>query len=652
VSEDSLLGLQLDEYRLEGLLGRGGMASVYRAHDTRLNRAVAIKVIGAPLRGDPAQMARFEREARAVAQLSHTNIVSIYRYGESGGLLYIAMQFVEGADLAALLATYRQDRQHIPAEDAAGIVRQLGRALDYAHSRGVIHRDVKPSNIMLDREGRVVLTDFGLALLADLGTQGEAFGSPRYLAPEQAASSGGAVPASDLYSAGVVLYEMFTGRVPFDGEQALQIVHQHVHSPPPSPRGLRPAISPALESVLLRALNKRPEDRFPSGAALSAALEATLSSANLEAATLRPPGYPGQTPLTERIAELAILQQPARRWSAAAATPKAGAPPAGPSPRVELERNVPQPLVVPAPPPPQAAPPAGRSLRPPPAAPRPAGPASAVPPPVPPATILGPPPRPAARPRSPLLLGIVVGVGLILLVGALALAALAVNQLNGPARFTPTSGPASPTVAAATATVPGVIVPTASNTVEPTATLFTPPPSATPPPTASLPPSATPSITPTPSETLTPSDTPTASETPTETPTLTPSPTLPPEVVGLVFIRQGENRLYVLNAGSLPLPLAPLLLSNKGDQLAGDAWEVDVLGPGECLRARRSPAAEDEDDGDVGQVIEVPGGRECQLVDSLVDPSRFWRDEFTVAYAGQPVLTCPAGEEDCAPGGE
>src|SRR5690606_25749639 len=164
---DSLVGHRLDEYQIITLLGQGGMARVYLGRDVRLKRYVAIKVIDRPYRSDEQYIQRFEREAQAVAQLEHPHIVRLYRYGETDELFYMAMQYVEGADLAAILASYKAEGTLIPPGDALRIVKQVAQALDYAHSRGVIHRDVKPANIVLDKSGTAYLTDFGLALFAE-----------------------------------------------------------------------------------------------------------------------------------------------------------------------------------------------------------------------------------------------------------------------------------------------------------------------------------------------------------------------------------------------------------------------------------------------------------------------------------------------------
>ncbi len=273
---DSLLNQELDEYRLDTLLGQGGMARVYRGTDTRLKRYVAIKVIDTPLRRDPDYIMRFEREAQTIAQLDHPHIVRIYRYGEAKGVLYMAMQYVEGHDLGSILADYRSQQRLIEPDKVNQIIQQVCLALDYAHERGVIHRDIKPANIMLDQQGQTILTDFGLALLTEAGTRGEIFGSPHYIAPEQAISSAGVVPQSDLYAIGIILYEIFTGELPFDAENPLDLAMQHMSEEPRPPRELRPEITPALEAVILKAMAKEPAKRYQSGAELADALDQAL----------------------------------------------------------------------------------------------------------------------------------------------------------------------------------------------------------------------------------------------------------------------------------------------------------------------------------------------------------------------------------------
>ncbi|MCQ3976463.1 MAG: hypothetical protein DPW09_23780 [Anaerolineae bacterium] len=278
---DNLLSQQLDEYRLEALLGHGGMARVYRGFDTRLKRQAAIKVIDTPFQADPAYTARFEREAQAIAQLKHPHVVGVYRYGEANGRLYIAMEYIEGDDLETVLAKYHDDEQFMPPAKVSQIIRPVCLALDYVHSQGVIHRDIKPSNIMLNPQGQPILTDFGLVLL-DYQTRGEIFGTPHYIAPEQVVSSAGAVPQSDLYSLGVILYEIFTGKLPFEAAHPYDIAMLHLTESPPPPRQRRPDLSPELEAVILKALAKEPGDRYPGGAALAEALEHALQVKSAE----------------------------------------------------------------------------------------------------------------------------------------------------------------------------------------------------------------------------------------------------------------------------------------------------------------------------------------------------------------------------------
>ncbi len=335
MNNDRLIGQQLDEYRLEALLGRGGMARVYRGLDIRLGRYAAIKVIDIPLQTTSEYMVRFEREAQAIAKLEHPHIVRLYHSGEAQGLLYMAMQYIEGADLGSVLQTYRDDDEFIEPEETSRIIRQVCQALDYAHAQGVIHRDIKPSNILLDKQGQVYLTDFGLALLTEIGTRGEIVGSPHYNAPEQAISSAKVVPQSDLYSVGIILYEMFTGQLPFDAETSLDIAMLHMSDPPPPPRELRPEISPQLENVILKTLAKEPGERYPNGAALADTLDQALAHLEMKVPTPTATTLPHKS-IPERVA-LDLLAHPLPPLPAEVATPR-GAP------------TVPRPVVAPPPP--------------------------------------------------------------------------------------------------------------------------------------------------------------------------------------------------------------------------------------------------------------------------------------------------------------
>ncbi|MBX3064771.1 MAG: serine/threonine protein kinase [Anaerolineae bacterium] len=274
--DESLLGRTLDEYVIEKPLGAGGMASVYLALDTRLQRYVALKVIAPDFRTDKEYAQRLESEARSIARLDHPHIVQIYRFGEVGDLYYMAMQYIDGADLDKVVSDYRANGEVLGLNDIARITRDIGSALDYAHGKGVVHRDVKPGNIMLDKNGRAWLTDFGLALLGDSGASGTVFGSPLYISPEQARSGANVVPQSDLYSLGIVLFYMLTGRLPFVGTEAAEVVEQHLSQKPPRPSDFNPVLPPSINAVVLKALEKDPQQRYQTGSDLSAALDAAL----------------------------------------------------------------------------------------------------------------------------------------------------------------------------------------------------------------------------------------------------------------------------------------------------------------------------------------------------------------------------------------
>lgn len=277
---DPLIGKKLGDYLIEGLLGAGGMARVYRGYDEKLDRYAAIKVIEPNLMAtdyDDEYRERFLREARSIARLNHPNVVGVYQFNQVDNLYYIAMAFVEGTDLRQILKEQAKKEQLLSREQILRIVRDMADALDYVHKQGIIHRDVKPSNIIITPEGKAVLTDFGLALNALEGTIGNTFGSVHYIAPEQAVSSAQAVPQSDLYSLGVVLYELLTGRVPFDDASAMSVALKHISDPPPPPSDLNPNITPDIEQVIIRALDKDPKKRYETGHELVAALEAAFA---------------------------------------------------------------------------------------------------------------------------------------------------------------------------------------------------------------------------------------------------------------------------------------------------------------------------------------------------------------------------------------
>ncbi len=277
-SKDPLIGKQLGDYRITSRIASGGMARVYKGMDYRLQRPAAIKVLELyNADHDESVTTRFKREARAVAALDHPNIIPIYQYGEDEdtGVYFLAMKLIKGRDLAEELRRVKKTKQPImEVERALSIMQQIASALDYAHSQDIIHRDVKPSNILIDKDDHAILTDLGLVLRAKAETtMGTAFGTPRYIAPEQATSSDKAVPQSDIYSYGVILYELLTGQTPFNGDSPMEIALAHISEPVPSPRSLNPDIPASVEKELLKALDKEPTRRHKSATALIEAVK-------------------------------------------------------------------------------------------------------------------------------------------------------------------------------------------------------------------------------------------------------------------------------------------------------------------------------------------------------------------------------------------
>jgi eukaryotic-like serine/threonine-protein kinase len=273
-----------DRYELEELVGTGGMSTVFRARDLQLDRRVAIKILHERYLEDPEYVERFRREARAVAKLSHPNIVTVIDRGDDGGRQYIVFEHVEGQNLKELVT--RTGR--MPPRRALELVIPVADGLAFAHEHGLVHRDVKPQNVLLSSEGEVKVTDFGIARSLDVEhgvTQtGTVLGTSEYLAPEQA--SGEPIsPATDEYSLGVVLWELLTGEVPFTGENFVAVALRHVNEPPPRLRDQRPDLSPRLAAAVERALAKDPAARFPSMAALARELRACLAELDARPAT-------------------------------------------------------------------------------------------------------------------------------------------------------------------------------------------------------------------------------------------------------------------------------------------------------------------------------------------------------------------------------
>ncbi|MDP9022968.1 MAG: protein kinase [Actinomycetota bacterium] len=260
-----------DRYALLDVLGEGGMGRVYRARDRTLDRDVAVKVMAPHLVGDPDAVQRFRDEARAAARLGHRNVVRVYDTGSSDAGEYIVMELVDGPSLKDLLA----DAGRLPVERAIATASAIASALAAAHEQGLVHRDVKPANVLWTSDGTVKVTDFGIARITgdDVdATVAAGFGSVLYLSPEQA--TGERVDArADIYSLGCVLYEMLAGRPPFTADAPIGILHQHVHRQPDPPSAAVGEVPRALDAVVLRALAKDPDDRYPSADALRADLD-------------------------------------------------------------------------------------------------------------------------------------------------------------------------------------------------------------------------------------------------------------------------------------------------------------------------------------------------------------------------------------------
>lgn len=311
---EDLIGTQVDRYRLQALIGTGGVAAVYRAIDTVTEKRLAIKILFPPPAAGRTLRERFRHEARTVARLDHPGILGIFDMGEADGHPFIAMPLVEGPSLQALLET----RGRLDETTAAEIAMQVAQALDYAHAGGVIHRDVKPSNILLDTQGRPLLTDFGVARALDtpsLTATGFSVGTPIYMSPEQASGRTDLDGRADLYSLGVVLYQMVTGHTPFRGSTP-QVMHAHVYQPPPAPSSVA-EVSPAMEAIILRTLAKDPHDRYATGAALAADLrslvEATHTRQPLVSAEEPPANARGQD--TQLSSPLPRARRAAGGWA-------------------------------------------------------------------------------------------------------------------------------------------------------------------------------------------------------------------------------------------------------------------------------------------------------------------------------------------------
>ena len=302
---EDLTGKQFGPYRVVSPIGAGGMGEVYKAYQPGIDRHVALKILPRHFAHDPQFVGRFRQEAKVLASLQHPHILPIHDFGEADGYTYIVMPLVSGGTLAGLL-----QGQPLPFDRVHRIIAQLGDALDYAHSRGLVHRDIKPSNVLLDERGNCLLMDFGLAKILE-GTQqftttGGILGTPSYMSPEQGLGKT-LDRRSDIYSLGVVLYKMVTGRAPFQAATPMAVMIKHIHDPVPLLRTLNPEVPEALEQVTLKALHKQPTERFATAGEMVKALLATperpLHPDEQETISIRTRAQPSRTVSAESPAQ-------------------------------------------------------------------------------------------------------------------------------------------------------------------------------------------------------------------------------------------------------------------------------------------------------------------------------------------------------------
>jgi serine/threonine-protein kinase len=307
-----LTGKRLGEYEIIEQIGRGATADVYKAFQPKLNRYVGIKVLSPFVSDEDAFRKRFIREAKAVAQLDHPNILSVYDFDQQDNRVYLVMRYVDTGSLADILTEMKGTP--MPLDRVLVILEQVGSALSHAHNRGIVHRDVKPGNIMLGEDNWVLLTDFGLVKILEDSTvitqSGVGVGTPNYMAPEQV--RGDPVDArADVYALGAMLYQMITGEVPFEGESGIAVALKHLNEPPTPPRTANPNLPPAMDQVILKALTKDRESRYQSVDELVAAFQEAVKEAPIDQHPTPPPtvAKPPQQTVTPHF-QLAQQAQP------------------------------------------------------------------------------------------------------------------------------------------------------------------------------------------------------------------------------------------------------------------------------------------------------------------------------------------------------
>ncbi|MCJ7626068.1 MAG: protein kinase, partial [Anaerolineaceae bacterium] len=283
----NLTGTTLGKYHVIERIGRGGMAEVYKGTHPKLGSQVAIKVLYSHLSEEEGFLARFEREAQAVAALQHPHLVRVFDYESTDELSYMIMDFIDGGTLKQKIQGLSRSGAYMSYREAFRIFRQVAEAIDYAHGEGMIHRDIKSANILLDKGGNAFLTDFGIARIishTQFTATGALLGTPMYMSPEQCQGEK-VTSLSDIYSLGIVLFEMATGSVPFETETPLSVIHKHIYEPMPGPREFRPDIPQALENVIMKSLAKDPANRYQTALEMLRALVEALPD-ELEAYTI------------------------------------------------------------------------------------------------------------------------------------------------------------------------------------------------------------------------------------------------------------------------------------------------------------------------------------------------------------------------------
>ncbi len=313
---NNLIGKTLGQYEIISLIGRGGMASVFLARQRSIGRTVAVKVLPHHLLNDETFLKRFQREVQAVSRMQHPRIIPVHDYGEDEGVPYIVMAYIEGGSLAQRI----QEEGALPLDEVVRMVGQIAEGLDYAHQQGVIHRDFKPSNVLLDKSNNAYLLDFGIAKVSQETAQltgSGIVGTPTYMAPEMFKQEL-PTPAVDIYALGVTLYQMLSGTTPFEGTTPVQLMYSHLNEPVPSIEAVRPDIPAAVQIVLDKAMAKRPEDRFTTACDLADALRRAAEGDTLETIVVPPSPIPTQTapstPPVDKPPVAAKVKPTAKEW--------------------------------------------------------------------------------------------------------------------------------------------------------------------------------------------------------------------------------------------------------------------------------------------------------------------------------------------------